>query len=190
MSADVCSETPGGVPDHAPHVLVVDDDRRRRELLQRFLNRHGYRVTTAASAAEARAKTESVVFDALVLDVMMPGENGFDYMRGLRVTSDVPILMLTAQADAADRIKGLEIGADDYLSKPFDTRELLLRLGNILKRQTVPTASERVAGPDHVRFGPFIFRLDRGELRRDEESIRITERERDIPTILGHPAGP
>jgi two-component system phosphate regulon response regulator OmpR len=177
------------LPDHAPHVLVVDDDRRLRELLSRFLSRNGYRVTTAASAAEARAKTESVLFDALVLDVMMPGENGFEYMRRVRVHSNVPILMLTAQADASDRIQGLEIGADDYLTKPFETRELLLRLGNILKRQAVPSEGAPASAPDSVRFGPFTFRLDRGELRRDEEAIRITEREREILTILGHRAG-
>ena len=91
------------IPDHAPHVLVVDDDRRLRDLLARFLTGSGYRVTTAASAAEARAKTENLVFDALVLDVMMPGESGFDYARSIRETSQVPILMLTARADAADR---------------------------------------------------------------------------------------
>jgi two-component system phosphate regulon response regulator OmpR len=189
MRAELPSEIRGDLPDHAPHVLVVDDDRRLRELLSRFLNKNGYRVTTAASAAEARAKTESVVFDALVLDVMMPGESGFDYMRGVRRHSDVPILMLTAQADASDRIKGLEIGADDYLPKPFDTRELILRLGNILKRQTAPAEPAPRPARDHVRFGPFTFRFDRGELRRDDEPIRITEREREILTILGHRAG-
>jgi two-component system phosphate regulon response regulator OmpR len=184
MSAELRPE----LPDHAPHVLVVDDDRRLRELLSRFLTRNGYRVTTAASAAEARAKTESMLFDALVLDVMMPGENGFEYMRRVRTHSNVPILMLTAQADAADRIRGLEIGADDYLTKPFEARELLLRLGNILKRQMIP-AEPATPVPDFVRFGPFTFRFDRGELRRDEEPIRITEREREILTILGHRAG-
>jgi two-component system phosphate regulon response regulator OmpR len=184
MSAELRPE----LPDHAPHVLVVDDDRRLRELLSRFLTRNGYRVTTAASAAEARAKTESMLFDALVLDVMMPGENGFEYMRRVRTHSNVPILMLTAQADAADRIRGLEIGADDYLTKPFEARELLLRLGNILKRQMIP-AEPAAPAPDSVRFGPFTFRFDRGELRRDEEPIRITEREREILTILGHRAG-
>jgi two-component system phosphate regulon response regulator OmpR len=184
MSAELRPE----LPDHAPHVLVVDDDRRLRELLSRFLTRNGYRVTTAASAAEARAKTESMLFDALVLDVMMPGENGFEYMRRVRTHSNVPILMLTAQADAADRIRGLEIGADDYLTKPFEARELLLRLGNILKRQMIP-AEPAAPVPDFVRFGPFTFRFDRGELRRDEEPIRITEREREILTILGHRAG-
>ena len=130
------------IPDHAPHVLVVDDDRRLRDLLARFLSENGYRITTAASAAEARAKSESVLFDALVLDVMMPGETGFEYARNLRQTSQIPILMLTARADTADRVTGLEIGADDYLPKPFEPRELLLRLGNVLKRNQ-PTAGAR-----------------------------------------------
>ena len=104
------------IPDHAQHILVVDDDRRLRELLARFLTQHGYRVTTAASAAEAQAKSEALVFDAIVLDVMMPGENGFDYARRVRAGSQVPILMLTAQANPEDRVNGLEIGADDYLT--------------------------------------------------------------------------
>jgi two-component system phosphate regulon response regulator OmpR len=173
------------IPDHAPHVLVVDDDRRLRDLLARFLGEHGYRVTTAASAAEARAKSESFVFDALVLDVMMPGESGFDFARRIRTQSRVPILMLTARADPADRVKGLEIGADDYLPKPFEPRELILRLGNILRRAPeAPAAAPSLAEP--IRFGPFAFRLDRGELRREGELIRITEREREILTILGH----
>ena len=175
------------LPDHAPHVLVVDDDRRLRELLARFLSEHGYRVTTAASAAEARAKSESLVFDALVLDVMMPGESGFDFARRLRATSRVPILMLTARAEPADRVTGLELGADDYLPKPFEPRELILRLGNILRRAPAEEAPA-AAAPDQVRFGPFSFRLERGELRRDGELVRITEREREMLTILGHRA--
>lgn len=177
----------GEPADHAPHILVVDDDRRLRDLLSRFLGENGYRVTTAASAPEARAKGGSVVFDALVLDVMMPGETGFEFMRGLRVSSDVPVLMLTARSDPSDRVRGLEIGADDYLAKPFDPRELILRLGNLLKRRAAPPRS--APSSDAVRFGPFTFRLDRGELRRDGELIRITEREREILTILGHRAG-
>ena len=177
------------IPDHAPHVLVVDDDRRLRELLARFLAAHGYRVTTAASAAEAQAKRGSLVFDALVLDVMMPGENGFDLARRIRAESQVPILMLTARADPADRVAGLEIGADDYLPKPFEPRELILRLGNILKRSAANDARPPSRQTQSVRFGPFTFRFDRGELRREDEVIRITEREREILSILGHRAG-
>lgn len=184
--------------DHAPHVLVVDDDRRLRDLLSRFLGENGYRVTTAARAGEARAKSESVVFDAIVLDVMMPGESGIEFMRGLREGggSDgsrregfrIPILMLTAQADPAQRIQGLETGADDYLSKPFEPRELLLRLGLILRRGARPEEEPRVV-LDVVRFGPFTFRFGRGELRRGGELIRITDREREILIVLGQRGG-
>jgi two-component system, OmpR family, phosphate regulon response regulator OmpR len=177
------------IPDHAPHILVVDDDRRLRDLLARFLADHGYRVTAAASAAEARAKSENFVFDALVLDVMMPGESGFDYARSLRASSQIPILMLTARADTADRVNGLEIGVDDYLSKPFEPRELILRLGNILKRSAPVASGPDDDTPEQIRFGPFTFRFDRGELRRGDELVRITEREREILTILGTRAG-
>ena len=174
------------LPDEAPHVLVVDDDRRLRELLSRYLADQGFRVTAAASAAEARAKAQSLVFDAMVLDVMMPGENGFDYARSVRETSRVPILMLTARSNPNDRVMGLEIGADDYLPKPFEPRELTLRLTNIINRGGGRT---RETGLDAVTFGPFSFRIDRGELRRDDEVIRITEREREILTILAAASG-
>ena len=177
------------IPDHAPHVLVVDDDRRLRDLLARFLAEHGYRVSTASSAAEARAKSEAFVFDALVLDVMMPGETGFDYARTIRQASRVPILMLTARADPSDRVTGLEIGADDYLPKPFEPRELILRLGNILRRTVAAPDPSTDSAPESIRFGPFTFRFDRGELRREDEVVRITEREREILTILGSRAG-
>lgn len=176
---------PARPPDAAPHVLVVDDDRRLRELLARFLGSHGYRVTTAPNAADALVKMETLVFDVLVLDVMMPGENGFDLARRLRLTSQVPILMLTAQTHASDRITGLEIGADDYLAKPFVPRELILRLANILKRgapaDADPVAADR---PDRVNFGPFFYVLDSGELGDGEQTIRLTEREREIMTML------
>ncbi|MGU3536757.1 response regulator [Methylobacterium sp. A54F] len=169
------------LPDQAPHILVVDDDRRVRELLSRYLFEQGFRVTAAANTEEARAKAQSLVFDALVLDVMMPGENGFDYARKVRETSRVPILMLTARSNPNDRVTGLEIGADDYLPKPFDPRELILRLNNIINRAAGP---RREVGGDVVTFGPFSYRIDRGELRREDEMIRITEREREILTIL------
>jgi two-component system phosphate regulon response regulator OmpR len=176
--------------DEAAHVLVVDDDRRLRELLTRFLSDNGFRVTAAASAADAEARLSTFTFDALVLDVMMPGESGFDFARRLRKGSGVPILMLTARANAADRVTGLEIGADDYLPKPFEPRELLLRLGNIIKRsgQGSP-AAEAAARPDFVKFGPFIYWLDRGELRRGDETVRLTERERDMLSLLASRLG-
>lgn len=174
------------LPESAPHVLVVDDDRRLRELLSRYLAEQGFRVTSAASAAEARAKAQSLLFDAMVLDVMMPGENGFDYARSVRETSRVPILMLTARSNTNDRVMGLEIGADDYLPKPFEPRELTLRLSNIINRSL---AARPANGAEPVGFGPFVFRPDRGELRRGEEVIRITERERELLTILAAAGG-
>ena len=132
---------PVTLPDDAPHLLVVDDDRRIRDLLSRFLAGEGYRVTTAETAADARAKLDGLCFDLLILDVMMPGESGFDLAADPR-NSGVPILMLTARDAAESRIKGLEIGADDYLSKPFEPRELSLRIANILKRAQ-PAGSRR-----------------------------------------------
>jgi two-component system, OmpR family, phosphate regulon response regulator OmpR len=166
--------------DDAPHLLVVDDDRRIRVLLLRFLLGEGYRVTTAETSREARAKLESLNFDLLILDVMMPGENGFDFARSIRAGSTVPILMLTARDEKESRIKGLEIGADDYLAKPFEPRELSLRIASILRRARPPSAPPA----ESVRFGPFVFHLTRGELRRGEETIRLTDREREMLRVL------
>jgi two-component system phosphate regulon response regulator OmpR len=166
--------------DDAPHLLVVDDDRAIRDLLSRFLHREGYRVTTADTAADARAKLEGLRFDLLILDVMMPGETGFDLARSIRSGSGVPILMLTARAEKESRIAGLEIGADDYVAKPFEPRELSLRIANILKRASPPPAPS----PESVRFGPFVFHAGRGELRRGEEVIHLTDRERDMLRML------
>jgi len=176
---------PATLPDDAPHLLVVDDDRRIRDLLSRFLAGEGYRVSTAETAAEARAKLNGLSFDLLILDVMMPGESGFDLAKAIRGTSSVPILMLTARDAAESRIKGLEIGADDYLSKPFEPRELSLRIANILKR------AQPAANPpaESVRFGPFVYHLARGELRRGEEIIRLTDREREMLRILAATPG-
>jgi two-component system, OmpR family, phosphate regulon response regulator OmpR len=168
------------LPDDAPHLLVVDDDRRIRDLLSRFLFAEGYRVTTADSAKDARAKLESLSFDLLILDVMMPGETGFQLAKSLRETSGVPILMLTAKAETESRITGLEIGADDYMPKPFEPRELSLRIASILRRTIVaPTPTV-----ESVRFGDFVFHLGRGELRRGEEMIHLTDRERDMLRVL------
>jgi two-component system phosphate regulon response regulator OmpR len=176
---------PAVLADDAPHLLVVDDDRRIRDLLSRFLSSEGYRVSTAETAADARAKLNSLSFDLLILDVMMPGESGFDFTKSLRGGSSVPILMLTARDAAESRIKGLEMGADDYLSKPFEPRELSLRIANILKR-TQPAAA---APAEQVGFGPFVYHLARGELRKGEEIIRLTDREREMLRILAGTPG-
>jgi two-component system, OmpR family, phosphate regulon response regulator OmpR len=184
------SDLPPLLSDDAQHILVVDDDTRLRGLLTRFLTEHGYRVTSAARTFEADHYQTLLQFDALVLDVMMPGESGFEYAKRLRVGSPVPILMLTARTQSEDRITGLEIGVDDYLSKPFEPRELVLRLANILKR--TPSAIEVSLEPepeDGVRFGDFLFRIDRGELRKGQERIRLSEREVQMLTLLAHRAG-
>ncbi len=166
--------------DDAPHLLVVDDDRRIRDLLSRFLAGEGYRVTTADNARDARARLTGLSFDLLVLDVMMPGETGFELAKSIRNGSSVPILMLTARDGTEARIEGLALGADDYLSKPFEPRELSLRIANILKR-TQPAAPPPV---ESVRFGPFVYHLARGELRKGEDIIRLTDREREMLRIL------
>jgi two-component system phosphate regulon response regulator OmpR len=173
------------LPDDAPHLLVVDDDRRIRILLSRFLLAEGYRVTTAETAADARIKLDGLSFDLLILDVMMPGETGFQLARSIRETSTVPILMLTARDEKESRIEGLETGADDYVSKPFEPRELSLRIANILKRARPAMPPP----PDSVRFGQFVFHVGRGELRRGEEIVRLTDRERDMLRILSASPG-
>ena len=175
------------LPDDAPHVLVVDDDRRLRELLSRYLTDNGFRVSTAKDTQEARTALDVLQFDGLIVDVMMPGENGFDFAHDLRQKSDVPLMMLTARSDADNRVRGLEIGVDDYLGKPFEPRELLLRLNNIIKRgQTAAPSSETV---ESIRFGDYQFYLQRGELRKGEEGVRLTEREREILTLLARKPG-
>ncbi|MQT13247.1 response regulator [Segnochrobactrum spirostomi] len=162
------------LPDDAPHLLVVDDDSRIRGLIRRYLADNGYRVTVAEDSAEARRKIESLSFDALVVDVMMPGESGLSLTAALKARLDVPVLMLTARADPSHRIEGLETGADDYLTKPFEPRELLLRLANLLRRRR--SAAPMTSGT--VAFGPFQFDLDRQELSRDGAPVRLTDRER------------
>jgi two-component system phosphate regulon response regulator OmpR len=176
------SSAPAPFQDDAAHVLVVDDDRRLRDLLSGYLVKHGHRVTVAPTAAKARAFLEGLTFDIIVLDVMMPVENGFDFAADLRGRSQVPILMLTARGEPPDRVRGLEIGVDDYLSKPFEPRELLLRIGSVLRR----TRASPAGGPETtvVRFGRFAFSLERGELRVGDEPIRITEREREMLRLL------
>lgn len=168
------------VKDDAPHLLVVDDDSRIRTLLARYLGDHGFRVTSASDAADARRRLDSLSFDLLIVDVTMPGENGVDLTRSLRQTMDVPILMLTARSEIDNRIEGLESGADDYLAKPFEPRELLLRVNNILKRGGPPD-TPLIA---QVCFGPFTFHRERRELKRGSEIVHLTDRERQIMAIF------
>ena len=185
MNGASLDERASPLADDAAHLLLVDDDRRIRELLSRVLGKNGYRVTLAATAAEARTHLRSFAFDLLILDVMMPGETGIAFAADVRRTSEVPILMLTALDEADDRVRGLEAGADDYLAKPYEPRELLLRIASILRR-----AAPRQPKPDGVvRFGPFAFHPERGELRQGDEPIRITDRERDMLAILSAAGG-
>jgi len=179
-------EKTGAEPaDDAPHLLLVDDDRRIRDLLSRFLASEGYRVTTAKSAADARAILQGLHFDLLILDVMMPGETGFELARSIRASSSVPIVMLTARHEAESRIEGLQIGADDYVAKPFEPRELVLRIANILKR-AAPVIAPALKS---VAFGPYVYHLERGELREGERTIHLTDREREMLRILANAPG-
>lgn len=176
---------PKALADDAPHLLVVDDDRVIRQTLARYLTNNGYRVTTAENARAARKKLDGLTFDLLILDVMMPGETGFELARAIRQggagpTAAVPILMLTARSDLSDRITGLEIGADDYLAKPFEPRELLLRIGGILRR-AMPAPQPVV---ESVKFGDFHFQLARLELKKGEEVVRLTDREKEMLRVL------
>ncbi|PWE16689.1 DNA-binding response regulator [Marinicauda salina] len=171
-------------PDRAPHVLVVDDDDRIRDLLAKFLRAQGMRVSTAPNAEKALAMLRSLAFDLLILDVMMPGMNGFDLTREIRATRDCPILLLTARGEPEDRIKGLSLGADDYLAKPFEPEELLLRAQAILRRML-----PRTQGPAAVRFGPWRFEIDAGQLTRGEERVRLTGGEAALLGALAGAAG-
>ena len=171
--------------DEASHILLVDDDRRIRKLLQTYLQDNGFRVTVAANAAEARDKMRGLVFDLMVLDIMMPGESGLELTKALRTDQIlVPVLMLSALADATDRITGLETGSDDYLAKPFEPRELLLRIRGLLRRQETapPPRSD-------VTFGGFSFNVQRGELRKGSDLVRLTTREKDFLRLLVMRAG-
>ena len=169
-----------------PHLLVVDDDERLRALLQRYLSTNGYRVSAAAGAAEARQLLANMEFDLLVLDVMMPGESGLDFAHDLRRSSQVPILMLTARGDPADRIAGLERGADDYLPKPFEPRELLLRINALLRRVQAP-APATAAQP--LRMGAALFDPEGGRLTKAGKPVKLTGAEQALLQLFAAHAG-
>jgi two-component system phosphate regulon response regulator OmpR len=166
------------------HILIVEDDARLRERLARYLTGEGFRVTAAGDAADARAKMRAIEFDLMVLDVMMPGENGLELTQSLRQEQNhvVPILLLTARGAPEDRIAGFEAGADDYLGKPFEPRELVLRIRALLRRAPPPPLPELPSGP--VRIGEAEFDVERGELRDASGPVRLTGGEAALLTAL------
>lgn len=166
------------------HILVVDDDDRIRELLKRFLEKRDFRVTVAEDANRAQAKMRSMEFDLIVLDVMMPGMDGFELTEVVRKTRETPILLLTARGEAEDRIKGLSLGADDYLAKPFEPEELVLRIHSILRRIR-PSGTE----PRKVRFGGFEFDISNGALTHGSERVRLTGGEETLLKALARTVG-
>ncbi len=179
------TEEPTVPGDDAPHLLVVDDDTRIRTLLKQFLSTNGFRVTVASTAAEARRQLAGLDFDLIVLDVMMPGETGVDLTKALRAEKTVPILMLTALSETDNRVAGLEAGADDYLPKPFDPRELILRINNILRRGGPPQTPK----VEQLVFGPYTFQIARRELKNGGEPIKLTDREQEILAIFAERPG-
>jgi two-component system, OmpR family, phosphate regulon response regulator OmpR len=165
-----------------PHILIIDDDKRIRELLREFLIANDYLVSLAGTAAEARERMRGLVFDALILDVMMPGESGISFAASL--DQHVPILMLSALAETQDRIAGLTAGVDDYLSKPFEPQELLLRLKNLLRR-----SRPKSTGAVEIKFGDCIFNPTNGSLVKSDLDVRLTSREKDILRLLAQKSG-
>jgi len=168
---------------HELHLLVVDDDDRIRDLLKKYLGQQGYRVSTAANAADARRLMQTLAFDLIVLDVMMPGEDGFALTESLRKSGEIPIILLTARGETEDRIQGLKLGADDYLGKPFDPAELVLRIEGIFRR----IGSKRPTSK--VRFGPWEYDLRRLTLHNDGERVRLTTGEEALLTLLAKCGG-
>jgi len=168
------------------HILVVDDDTRLRSLLQRFLRENDFLVSVAKDAASAREMLKEYVFNLLIVDVMMPNENGTDFVAKLRKENDVPVIMLTAMGDTQDRIVGLECGADDYITKPFEPKELILRINNILRR----TVKNEKSSVDRVNFGKCFYIIDKKELHsQNGEIVHITPVEQQLLSILGQSSG-
>jgi len=166
------------------HILVVDDDNRLRDLLRKYLMDNGFRVTVATDADDARARMQALEYDLIVMDRMMPGEDGLSLTRSIRIDNAVPILMLTAMGETEARIDGLEGGADDYLSKPFEPRELVLRINTILRR------ARPAAGPaEEIRFGNYVFDPGREILQGGGSVVRLTSSEASLLKVLAENAG-
>jgi two-component system phosphate regulon response regulator OmpR len=158
------------------HILVIDDDQRLRLLLKQFLEKNGFRVSDAEDTYQAKKIMKSLIFDLLVIDIMMPGQNGLEFLKEVRLKNNVPALMLSAMSALEDRLDGLEFGADDYMTKPFEPRELLLRIQNILKRFT-PNISRN---NENTRFGPFLFNQNSLNLYKDGISVHLTTSEQKL----------
>ena len=172
----------------APHLLIVDDDERIRGLLRKFLARNGFLVSIARDAAHARRILSGLEFDLIVMDVMMPGEDGVALTRSLRETEiATPVLLLTAKGDTDDRISGLEAGADDYLPKPFEPKELLLRINAILRRMPTPEPENTV--PKVLHMGPIRFDIERSELMQGDQVVRLTATESQLMKIFSAQPG-
>ncbi|MEM9170976.1 MAG: response regulator transcription factor [Pseudomonadota bacterium] len=184
MSAPDKPGAQAGAEGGPAHILVVDDDDRIRDLLKEYLARHGFRASVAASGEEARTLLGSVSFDLLIVDVMMPGLSGFDLTEKIRAASNVPILLLTARGLPEDRIAGLERGADDYMAKPFEPRELLLRVLALLRRAR-PVARDQ----ETLTFGDITFSPGRGELRRGDDLVKLTASELALLRALAKKPG-
>jgi len=166
----------------APHLLIVDDDERIRGLLRKFLQRNGFLVSVARDAAHARSILSGLEFDLIVMDVMMPGEDGVALTRALRDTLETPILLLTAKGETDDRIAGLEAGADDYLAKPFEPKELLLRINAILRRMPEPEPESTT--PKMLNLGPVRYDIERAELLQGDQVVRLTATEVQLMRIF------
>ena len=164
-----------GLSQNDAHLLIVDDDERIRTLLQQFLTRNGFWTTAARDAEHARRLLEGLDFDLIVLDVMMPGDDGITLTKELRTKMTTPILLLTAKGESTDRIAGLEAGADDYLAKPFEPKELLLRINAILRR--IPQAEDAVEKPKVLHLGAIRYDIERGEMWQGEDLVRLTATE-------------
>lgn len=173
--------------DNDVHLLIVDDDERIRTLLQKFLIRNGFLVSAARDSAHARRLLSGLAFDLMVLDVMMPGEDGISFTRSLREEMDTPILLLTARGETGDRIEGLEAGADDYLAKPFEPKELLLRINAILRRTPQPENDKSL--PKVMYLGAIRYDLDRGELWQGNAPVRLTATESQLMRIFSAAPG-
>lgn len=174
----------GGMTDEKPHILVVDDDERLRQLLSRYLVDHGFLVSTAPDAKAAREILTCLAYDLLILDVMMPGEDGLALTKYIKTQSQQPILLLTARSETEERIEGLEAGADDYLSKPFEPKELLLRVQSILRR-----LPPKIKEPEEIKFGKWTVDLARNELKSAQDRVTLTQAETALLRVLSQRPG-